>query len=144
LKSDSKLGPLYKAALIAFQKSDTKLESLYKAARIRVAFQKSDYKLESLFIGLVIIKKARRRGERGGKVIGDVGNAIDLFWTYTITFLGVALSFGLLLNLFGYACIVDPEAGLRVDAIQELRKEKKFRTEANQFSSPQPPSILPK
>jgi hypothetical protein len=77
-------------------------------------------------------------------VIRDAGNAIDLFWTYTITFLGVALSFGLLLNLFGHACIVDPEAGLQVDAIQELRKEKQFRTKANRLSSPQPPSALPK
>jgi hypothetical protein len=73
----------------------------------------NDSYLESLF------KKAGR--------FRDAGNAIDLFWTHTITFLGVALSFGLLLNLFGHACIIDPEAGLRVDTIQELRKEKQFQ-----------------
>jgi hypothetical protein len=78
------------------------------------------------------------------QVIRDVGNAIDLFWTYTITVLGVALSFGLLLNFFGYAYIIDPEVGFRVDTIQELRKEKQFRAEANRLSSPQPPSTLPK
>ena len=78
------------------------------------------------------------------QVIREVWNAISLFWSYTITVLGIALSFGLLLNLFGYAYIIDPEVGLRVDTIQQLRTEQQFRAESNRLSNEQPPSTLPK
>jgi LPS O-antigen subunit length determinant protein (WzzB/FepE family) len=75
----------------------------------------------------------------------DAGNTISLFWSYTMTVLGIALSFGLLLNLFGYAYIIDPEEGLRVDTIQQLRTEQQFRAEAKRLSiNEQPPSTLRK
>jgi hypothetical protein len=77
--------------------------------------------------------------------IRDAWNTISLFWSYTMTVLGIALSFGLLLNLFGYAYIIDPEEGLRVDTIQQLRTEQQFRAEAKRLSiNEQPPSTLPK
>jgi hypothetical protein len=79
------------------------------------------------------------------QAIRDVWNAISLFWSYTITFLGISLSFGLLLNLFGYAYIIDRDEGLRVDTIQQLRTEQQFRAEANRLANEQrPPSALPK
>lgn len=78
------------------------------------------------------------------QAIRDVWNIISLLWGYIITPLGVALSFGLLLNLFGYAYIIDPEEGLRVDTIQQLRTERQFRAEAKRLSNEQPPSTLPK
>jgi hypothetical protein len=50
--------------------------------------------------------------------------------------LGIALSFGLLLNICGYAYTVSWKDGLVVDTIQKLREEQQFQKAAYGYEAP--------
>lgn len=64
--------------------------------------------------------------------IKDILRQVVLFvstlWTYTTIFLGVLLSFGLLLNLCGYGYQVTSH-GIVIDTIQHFRTERQFQEE---------------
>jgi hypothetical protein len=53
---------------------------------------------------------------------------IYYIWSYVVIALGIALSFGLLLNIFGYGYQLT-EDGLRIDSIDQFRTENQFRIE---------------
>lgn len=57
---------------------------------------------------------------------------------YIFVAAGVALSFGLILNVMGYAYTLDSERGLEIDRIEIMRERAQFRAEVNR-----PPSFLP-
>jgi hypothetical protein len=82
---------------------------------------------------------------------------IYLFFSYCSTFIGVALTGGIVLNLCGYGYVVSRETGLRIDTIDKLREENQFRRVSTQYareyaasegmvtrSETQPPSSLPR
>lgn len=54
---------------------------------------------------------------------------IFLFFSYCIQFLGAFFAFGLVLNLLGFGYTVDLERGLRIDRMQNIRKEVQFERE---------------
>lgn len=56
-------------------------------------------------------------------------DTIYFIWGFVVTILGVALSFGLILNLMGYAYQFEPDGSFRVDTVEQLRTETQFRTE---------------
>jgi hypothetical protein len=79
------------------------------------------------------------------KLVRDIGMGVSLFWDYSITFLGVALSCGLVLNLLGFGYIVSKEDGLRIDTLKQLRIERQFQRVSTKYASEyQPPSSLPR
>jgi hypothetical protein len=63
------------------------------------------------------------------KIMGKVFLGLSLSFSYSITVLGVLLTFGLLLNIFGYGYQITPERELRIDTISRLREESQFRQE---------------
>jgi hypothetical protein len=85
------------------------------------------------------------------KAVQQIGSVVYLLWNYTLTFLGVALSGGLILNLLGYGYIVSKDEGfsLRIDTLDQLRIERQFQKVATQYErqykgTSQPPSSLPR
>jgi hypothetical protein len=85
------------------------------------------------------------------KAVLQILSVVNLLWSFAITFLGVALSCGLLLNLCGYGYIVSKEEGihLRIDTLDQLRIERQFEKVAKQYErqykdNSQPPSSLPR
>jgi hypothetical protein len=63
------------------------------------------------------------------KIMGNILMGLSLSFSYSITVLGVLLTFGLLLNIFGYGYQITPERELRIDTISRLREESQFRQE---------------
>jgi hypothetical protein len=63
------------------------------------------------------------------KILGTLLNGLSLSFSFVTTVMGVLLSFGLLLNLFGYGYQITPERELRIDTIGQLREESQFRRE---------------
>ena len=54
-------------------------------------------------------------------------DGISLLSSYAIQFLGVALSLGLLLNVCGFGYMLDLERGLRINRVENLRREYQFQ-----------------
>jgi len=71
-----------------------------------------------------------------GRLFGSVQSALS----YVTMTAGIALSFGLLLNLCGYAYQVSLERGLEIETVSRMREITQFRAEVNS----RPPSSLPK
>jgi hypothetical protein len=81
------------------------------------------------------------------KVVQTVVWGIYRVWSYTFTFLGVALSGGLVLNVLGYGYNFTKEDGLRIDTLEQLRTENQFQNAAKQYEregEQRPPSSLPR
>jgi hypothetical protein len=81
------------------------------------------------------------------KVVQTVVWGIYRVWSYTFTFLGVALSGGLVLNVLGYGYTFTKEDGLRIDTLEQLRTENQFQNAAKQYEREgehRPPSSLPR
>lgn len=77
------------------------------------------------------------------KKIRDATFAVSMLFSYTMTFVGTALSFGLVLNLCGYAYIFG-ENGLEIDKIEKMRLKQQFRAaEIQLMKSENPGKSLP-
>jgi len=61
------------------------------------------------------------------KVGMNLSDGIELLSSYIIQFLGVALSLGLVLNVCGFGYTIDLERGLRIDRVENLRREYRFQ-----------------
>jgi len=68
------------------------------------------------------------------KIFQRVIRSVYLLFAYAQICLGIALSFGLFLNICGYAYTFNGREGLVIDTIQTLREEQQFRKAA--YSSP--------
>lgn len=85
-------------------------------------------------------KKIVKTSQEDDKETNQVPPAVQKFtsgaymlYNYTLIFLGVALTLGLVLNLCGYGYIVTREDGLRIDTIERLRTENQFNRVALEY-----------
>lgn len=67
------------------------------------------------------------------KTLRNVFRAIYLVWSFGFTCLGVGLSLGLVLNLFGYGYQVSREDGIYIDTIEHLRVQNQFQRESMRY-----------
>jgi len=57
----------------------------------------------------------------------------EKFWDYTVNFFYVALTFGIVLNLTGYAYKVDLQDGLTIQTVTERRQELQWQQEMKRY-----------
>ena len=75
------------------------------------------------------INASEQEIQKGDNPVAKIFDATFLFASFVIQFLGVAFSFGLLLNLCGYGYMVDLEKGVHIDTLDKIRTEKQFERE---------------
>ena len=89
--------------------------------------------LEPAVSGNEAPRKDTKEQENSSKPLQKIVWGAYLVWSFSLWFLGVALSLGLLLNLCGYGYIVTKEDGLRIDTITQLRKERQMQQESIRY-----------
>lgn len=77
-------------------------------------------------------------------LILQIIDIVSMLFSYTIIFLGTLLSLGLVLNLCGYAYTFTLTDGIRIDTIQQMRKEIQFENEIRRMSRDDYRSTLPR
>jgi hypothetical protein len=70
--------------------------------------------------------------------------AVGMLWSYSVIFLGAVFSFGLILNLCGYAYTFSWPQGVRIDTIQQYRTEIQWKTEVQRMSHDDYRSTMPR
>lgn len=76
----------------------------------------------------------RRTRWKPPKLMLQIIDIVSMVFSYTLTFLGTLLSVGLVLNLCGYAYTFTWTEGVRIDTIQQMRKEIQFENEIRRMS----------
>ena len=74
-------------------------------------------------------------GGKKSNIGAAIIEAISLLWSYTIQFVGFALTIGLVLNLCGYAYSFDFKHGLEIDTLDNRRKQIQFQREITRPTS---------